>query len=657
MKSKNQSGVILVLILLSLLAIGGTIFLVGMGDSILKRRADPQIVEEAAGAKVSLDATKGLLINYIISPPVPTHYPGILPTPDSLSDGSYSGDEGINCLGTGINGLPAQSSSNSVLKRCLGRVPWQALKMAFGDVLNHDPSGVIPWLAVSANLVVYDNCLKVLNSDIATLSSPITPACPAVSTPYPQPTTLPHKWLTVRDVQGNLLSDKVAAVLIMPGKPIATETRTQARTVGSPGHPKDYLDDIKLPLGCTSCTSYDNAGLTNEFIQIPLGTYYPDDSADTSKRGQKVPFNDTLIYITADEYVYYVERRVLAQMASAIKDSFTKTGSYPWAATFVSPSSYVAFNSAPTKLVGLMPFFVQSPTNVPTLNPLNVPNHSTNVDWLSTGFQSVPKNCVKVRTGPDRWADLNQNIRTEAQSLAGTATGNAKWKGTGTAEFWGTTTTTFNKTYALFGGGSATDCNNGTPLPVTDFSGTYSVTRTITFAIDSDCASPTVAYKAANGTSTQRYDWTCPSLTNPSLFGMTVSDDIASPTPRTNTRVLIPSGSVSLNNMRYQPVMPDWFYDHLWYQTAFYALARASIPAGGTSTDCVSATGIAVGNLSTNIAITMLAGKRLTGTRPSATLGDYLESPNVAGLANCSLTTSASPGNPTLNDNIQMVGP
>jgi hypothetical protein len=653
-----QSGVILLLVLLSLLAIGGTIFLVGMGDSILKRRADPQIAEEAANSVVSLGATKGLLINYIITPPVPTHYPGILPTPDSLSDGTYSGNEDNYCLGAGTNGLPAQSSSNSVLKRCVGRVPWRALKMAFGDVPTHDPSGVMPWLAVSANLVVYDNCLKVLNSDIATLSSPVTPACPAVSTPYPQPTTLPHKWLTVRDAQGNVLSDKVAAVLILPGKTIVTETRTQARTVASPGHPKDYLDDIKLPLGCTSCTSYDNAALTNEFIQMPPGMYYPDDSADTSKRGQKVPFNDTLIYITADEYVYYVERRVLAQMASAIKDSFTKTGSYPWAATFVSPSSYAAFSSAPSKLVGLMPFFPQSPTNTPTPNPSKIPNYSTSVDWSSAAFESVSKNCVRVRTGPDRWADLNENIRMEGQSMSGTATGTARWRGTGTTEFWGTTTTTFNKTYALFGGGNADDCNAGSPLPGTNFSGIYSVTRTITFTIDSDCASPAVTYAAANGTSTQRYNWTCPSLTPPAtLFGMTVTDNIASPTPRTNTQVLVPSGSVSLNNMRYQPVMPDWFYDHLWYQTAFYALARTSIPSGGTSTDCVSATGIAVGNLSTNIAITMLAGKRLTGTRPSATLGDYLESPNVAGLANCSLTTSASPGNPTLNDNIQMVTP
>jgi hypothetical protein len=109
--------------------------------------------------------------------------------------------------------------------------------------------------------------------------------------------------------------------------------------------------------------------------------------------------------------------------------------------------------------------------------------------------------------------------------------------------------------------------------------------------------------------------------------------------------------------MRYQPVMPDWFYDHLWYQTAFYALARTSIPSGGTSTDCASAASIGVGNLSTSTAVAMLAGKRLTGTRPSATLDDYLETPNSTGLANCTLFTSATPGNPTLNDNIQMVTP
>jgi hypothetical protein len=665
MKSKNQSGVILVLILLSLLAIGGTIFLVGMGDSILKRRADPQIVEEAAGAKVSLDATKGLLINYIISPPVPTHYPGILPTPDSLSDGSYSGDEGINCLGTGINGLPAQSSSNSVLKRCLGRVPWQALKMAFGDVLNHDPSGVIPWLAVSANLVVYDNCLKVLNSDIATLSSPITPACPAVSTPYPQPTTLPHKWLTVRDVQGNLLSDKVAAVLIMPGKPIATETRTQARTVGSPGHPKDYLDDIKLPLGCTSCTSYDNAGLTNEFIQIPLGTYYPDDSADTSKRGQKVPFNDTLIYITADEYVYYVERRVLAQMASAIKDSFTKTGSYPWAAVYAAPTDDSKSVSLPGALVGLFPFLPDSPVMTPI-------GYATNFNWSApAGFTALTRDCRQVQTTPSvRWVNINENKLTQIGN-SGTATGTAVWRGKAAnnyraIKFLGNSTTTGPTSTTFTAYSTSAGCTtNGTT------SGTlnYNVTRSINFDIDvpdsgiGSCTGTFVrTYWPSSASAYQTTDWSCSSISPSTTFRMTVNDTIASPIAiSAATPVLVKDATalkpLVVSGMRYQPVMPDWFFDHLWYQTAFYALARTSIPSGGTSIDCASATSIAVGNLSSSTAVVMLAGKRLTGTRPSATLDEYLEAPNRTGLANCSLVTSATPGNSSLNDNIQVVGP
>ena len=653
---RRQHGVILLLIVLSMLAIVGTLFLAAVGASLNKRVIDPQTLELTTATKDSLEATKRALLNYVVNPPISTHIPGILPIPDSLGNLAYTGDEDTACLGAGANGLSADSGSNSVLKRCIGRIPWRALRMSFGDAALHDPDGVIPWLAISANLVVYDNCLKVLNSDVATLNSPATPTCPTISTPFPQPTTLPHKWLTVRDSLGNVLSDRVAAVLLMPGAPIATETRTQARTVAAPGNPSDHLDDVKLPLGCTTCTTYDNAGLTNEFVQIPLGTFYPDDSQDTSKRGSKVPFNDVVIYITVDEYMYYVERRVLAQMNSALKDSFTKTGSYPWAAAFASPSSYAPFVSTPGKLTGLMPFFAQPPlANTPSPNTLRIPNHPTTTSWSVASFQTVGRNCVQVRTGPNRWADLNQNIRTESRSLSGTATGTARWRGTGTAEFWGTTTATYNKTFALFGGGSATNCNNNGPLPGGTNSGTYPVTRTVTFNIDSDCANPNVAYGPATGAGSQTMNWTCPSLSTPPLFLMTIADSVSSPIARTNSQILVPSGQVSLASLRYQPVMPDWFHDHLWYQTAFFALSRNSMPAGGASADCSGISNVSIGGIVTTLGVSSLAGKRLSGSRPSASLSDYFESSNVAGFSNCTFTPIPIPGNSGLNDNFMAV--
>jgi len=511
----------------------------------------------------------------------------------------------------------------------------------------------------------------VLNSDIATLASPASPACPSPGAPFAQPTFLPHSWLTVRDVSGNILSDKVAAVLILPGAPLTTETRMQSRTTAAPGNPPDYLDNVKIPLGCSSgCTTYDNAGMNNEFIWISPGTKYPANAQDVAVRGAQVPFNDTLIYITVDEYMYYVQKRVLSEMAAAVRDSRTKTTTWPWAAAFATPSTFAAFASnvdavtSTGSLTGLLPFFPAPPLqNVPLVNPTRIPNYPTSVTWSIASFQSIPKNCRLVRTGPDRWADLNQNVETELASRSGTAAATARWRGTNSIELWNSTPPTaltpYLKTFELFGGGSATDCNNGFPLPGVPNSGTYSVTRTVTFDLDANCnAAPDVTYSGANATQTQRWNWSCPTtLATGSTFSMTFVDSIASPTPRITTNAMIQTAPINLSNMRYQPVMPSWFYDQLWYQTAFYALARASIP-GGNSAECVAIPNITLGTANATSPVVGLSGKNVSASvRPTASLSDYFEVPNVSGFTSCAFTDTAKVQGASPNDAFLIVRP
>ena len=381
---RSAQGFVLLLIVLSMLAIGAVVFLNGVATSTIANR---QLQQFIAGSD-TLQAAKQALIGYAVNPPASmlNIRPGMLPVPDSLANGNYDGQADSQCLGNTVNGLPGVGST-STIKRCLGKIPWKdlGLDIDFGQE-THDPLGKVPWLAISANLASYDACLAVLNSDIANLSSPASASCSPGTWPYPQPVILPHPWLSVYDQNGSLLSDKVAAVLILPGPPLTTETHNQSRTSVNPGNPSDYLDNINLPLGCTSgCTTYDNAGLNNKFVVIPPGTRYPSNAANTALQNQLVPFNDTLVYITIDELMYYFERRVIGEMSKAMRSFKTNivTGftSYPWlqplSASFVdSASLYSQINTT----FGAFPFLMEY-----VAGSSNHPTYRTDFSWSVSG--------------------------------------------------------------------------------------------------------------------------------------------------------------------------------------------------------------------------------------------------------------------------------
>lgn len=679
-RSRRQDGFVLILVVLSMLAILGTVLLVGIAGSTANRERQNIVNSNTSDA---LQRAKDALIGYLVSPPSSTFRPGVLPIPNALiGSSSYSGLESSGCIDvTGASSPPyALANAKSTNKRCVGKIPWATLGVALGSPDTFDSTGAVPWVAVSANLVSYDNCLMVLNSDVANLSSPATPSCPTLSVPYPQPTQLPHPWLTVRDASGSILSDKVAIVLILPGPPLTTETRTQNRSPASPGGHADYLDSIRLPLGCTtSCTTYDNADLTNQFVQIAPGALYPPNAQDASKRGQPIPFNDLLIFLTIDEVMYYIERRVLGEMSAAIRASVQATGSYPWAATFATPSSAAPFVSsvdaiaAKGRITGLFPFYPQPPlSNVPFPNPSRVPNYSTNFDWVIVSFQpkTINRNCAQVQTAPNRWADLNQFVSVpDPQLLSGSASGTSQWRGKNTLEFQGATvaspTLVSTKSYTLFS--SAANCNAGAPVAPAPNIGTYQVTRSISFSVDSECATNavTVTYSPATSTKTQRFNWSCRTLSNPPSFGMEFTDAIASPIARMTGPITIvpktsaPADNVTVANLRFQPVMPSWFYDQLWYQTAFFALSRNQMPIGGNTDDCVGQPNLSVDGVSVVGSVALLAGRRLASqaSRPSPAISDYLDLANAAFANSCVLNSGTTRQASTANDNILSVTP
>ena len=95
---------------------------------------------------------------------------------------------------------------------------------------------------------------------------------------------------------------------------------------------------------------------------------------------------------------------------------------------------------------------------------------------------------------------------------------------------------------------------------------------------------------------------------------------------------------MTVTNMRYQPLMPYWFYQNEWYKTAFYAVSPAKL-SGAT---CGSSTTLTVGGSAVDNGLVILAGSRLpnlpaspTQVRPSATITNYLEQVASTDFANC----------------------
>jgi len=396
-------------------------FLNGVGTAL---SGSQRQVAQAQAANDVLMAAKAALLGYVLqgTDGGSGYRLGNLPIPDILNkagtqikyDGYGDGNGDVNaskkCLSNLPNGIPGVATdtlSRQPTQRCLGKFPWRDFSLDVGNPDTNDPTGQVPWLAISPNLNYWNQCLAALNSDTVNWAVSGGTSCPATAN------TLPYPWMSVIDQYGKTVSN-VAAVLIMPGPPIETGSRTQSRLATYP-NVTDYLDAISLPLGCvSSCTgTYDNANLSNVFVQIPLGTKYPTNAENATLAAQPIKFNDVLVYITIDELMPYLERRVLSEMKSAITNFYSTVGigKYPWMAPFTSPSNILAFKSTVNSTFGLFPFTV-----IPSGG--TAPSVPTDFDW-SIPSATLAKKCVDIGSG--QYVDSRQFLLSLYK--AGTASG------------------------------------------------------------------------------------------------------------------------------------------------------------------------------------------------------------------------------------------
>jgi hypothetical protein len=311
MKLFKQKGAALIIFAV-IFALAATAFLVYQLDGSGVKN------ERNKNSALILSKAKTALIGYAIGVIGSGQRPGDLILPDSfaISEGSgdYDGTADSGCLNVSTsNGLPLINSDKNM--RCLGRLPWKDLGLSISGISENDVNGIMPWYAVSGNLID-TTCLKVLNSDTLNLvNNPLAPLdCSGITLPYP--------WLTVRDSNGNVISDRVAAVIFIPNMARGVQSRPSPAL----GLVSQYLDTLIVPVGCAvPClpATYNNADMDNDFILASEGM--PSAAANN--------FNDQLVFITIEELMAAVEKRVAAEARKQLLAFKVTNGVFPFAAS------------------------------------------------------------------------------------------------------------------------------------------------------------------------------------------------------------------------------------------------------------------------------------------------------------------------------------
>jgi type II secretory pathway pseudopilin PulG len=292
----NQQGIAM-LILVFMIALALTGYLVsGLNSESYKRNREQQT------ARV-LEQAKEALIGWSVAHP---QYPGIMPFPDrSNSDFNYDGSS--DCVNPAVTPLE--------YPHLLGRLPFTnqttpCVGSSLGLATNLvDGDSEALWYAVSRNLIRTSVAgAVIINPNI--INNPTFP------------------WLIVRDKNGQPISNRVAAVIISPGRVVGAQSRA-----GGIAGPAAYLDTAVV-----SGVAYSNANyaLPNEdfimaedmqFVSNPHPVY-----------GQPYQFNDKLIFITIDELMLALERRAIREARNALQNYYLASAPaatdrfYPYAA-------------------------------------------------------------------------------------------------------------------------------------------------------------------------------------------------------------------------------------------------------------------------------------------------------------------------------------
>ena len=505
-----------------------------------------------------LSEAKAALISWSVSHP---YMPGLMPYPDRNTDvGGYDG----------LSDCPGGATLTSHL---IGQLPWKGGD--YNDCNNllgglgkefKDGSNEHLWYAVSKNLVhIYSpSGDPVINPSV--IDAP----------PY-------GNWLTVYDKNGQLISNKVAVVIIAPGSPTDDQDR-------SSGGASNYLDSFYLQAGGGIKSNRTYATIDEDF-------YIGEDSrgvrSDNTTYQQPYYFNDKMVYITIDELMAEVEKRVAGEVRHSLNAYKSTYGYFPYAAAMGSVTNPNQCVSQNTK--GLLP------------------TSSTPANYTCS--------CSGVRT--DSNCSCNYAVASTSISFQrrGTATFN---NSTGFC-----TRTNSNRACACTGEGYCGTTAAATVRFTCTACGVCSTTVRGTYTISSVAASFTNPTTTGLGTAV--------AVNTPNTSFSATMDNTAAQGNGTVTATVAACASTQSLNSLLVTTQP-WFTLNNWQDYIYYAVSSNCVSGGS---NCSTATPqLTVGSISGIQALLISGSKPITSTpyavsknatqsaRPSCDIKDYLDSAN-----------------------------
>ncbi|MDP1765809.1 MAG: hypothetical protein Q8K83_02795 [Methylotenera sp.] len=540
----RQGGAVLILIAF-ILGLGAAAYLLKAYNSDTAKAKQDEKTYQA------LSAAKQALIAWAVSHP---NTPGLMPYPDRNGDGNY--DDTSDCYASNVNFAPSFTIGRLPLFKsdpnCVNAKNAVNTGLA-GDF--RDGTGERLWYEVSKNLL---HDYKDNGGNPNGTSPIINPGI--LDTPS-------NPWFVVRDRNGAVISNRVAAVIIAPGAPIGAQDRS-----GGIAAANQYLDKIVMASGMT----YKNYTYQDFPAVVPIQEFIIGDDFrmvaknDPTYKNQTIEpyyYNDKLVYITIDELMSALERRVASEVTAQLInykkfiDNQTpitpNDGYFPYAAIMGGSKNYSCING---QLAGAL--------------PIRLP-HSSSCTYTGISSSSSNASCSF----------------TEVATISFTKTLTNFTGSSGACQFIGRVCTcdgagSCTRAAQTFSCSAAGACS-------ANMAGTYKFLGGGFDSVTGQCAT------------TCGSDITCTGNGGGVFSHSACSDSY-------------------FNDLTTNSKLPVWFIDNLWQDYVYYELTRPANPAGiKVGAKFASATIVMAGS---TISAAPFAAKGAAQTRPSCIINDYLDS-------------------------------
>lgn len=505
----RQQGVAL-LLMMFIIGLAVTAYVVKSYDAAaMKARQEEKTMKALAEAKAALIAWSV------------THseVPGMMPYPDRSTDGNYDGPSdcppGANAFSYThlIGQLPLYGQTNPCATPQLG---------VGGDWKDADGNKL--WYMVSRNLVREYSIpgripgrIPVINPGMLITTNSNYPYDGSVSSsPYP--------WMKIFDRQGNLISDRIAVVIIAPGIALQGQERGNGLAPANA-----FLEQITV--GGQTIANYDYTKPDEDFVMGGNGDN---------------EINDRLIFITIDELIIALEKRVIKEVKKAINYPLLFGNSQiPWMVklrdnlTWDWPQNFSLMNEKSGK--GTIPFRYLRCSENDWKNKLCDDTYLTGISWELLGESTLVYNNDNTVS-----AEVVKSFK-QYSSDSNPATTKCRFEVVGSKALECTTEFT-------------SSLPSGIARREVHFSFAHNAANILTVPNVITNAHITKYIEAAS-------------------VVLEVEDFDAANNSK-GKGYLRPPNLLKISNVLVYPVMPQWYFTNRWYEYLYAAIAPAFLPGG-----------------------------------------------------------------------------